>query len=44
MVAVLSSVLRASGRQATGAVMNIAGYWAVCLPLAWFLGFKWKLG
>lgn len=44
MVAVLSSVLRASGRQATGAVMNIAGYWAVCLPLAWFLGFRCQLG
>jgi Na+-driven multidrug efflux pump len=44
MVAVLSSVLHASGRQATGAFYNIGGYWLVCLPLAWFLGFHWKMG
>jgi Na+-driven multidrug efflux pump len=44
MVAVLSAVLRASGRQATGAVMNVTGYWCVCLPLAWFLGFHLHQG
>lgn len=44
MVAVLSSVLRASGRQAIGAVFNIGGYWVLCLPLAWFLGFNMKFG
>lgn len=44
MVAVLSSVLRASGRQAIGAVFNIAGYWGLCLPLAWLLGFHYQLG
>eukprot|EP00879_Flechtneria_rotunda_P024520 GHRR01025996.1.p2 GENE.GHRR01025996.1~~GHRR01025996.1.p2 ORF type:complete len:167 (+),score=33.02 GHRR01025996.1:36-536(+) len=44
MVAVLSSVLRASGRQAIGALFNIAGYWGVCLPLAYVLGFYYKMG
>jgi MATE family multidrug resistance protein len=44
MVAVLSAVLRASGRQAVGALMNIGGYWALCLPLAWFLGFRCHYG
>lgn len=44
MVAVLSAVLRASGRQAIGAMFNIAGYWCVCLPLAWLLGFHLQLG
>jgi MATE family multidrug resistance protein len=44
MVAVLSAVLRASGRQAIGAIFNIAGYWCICLPLAWLLGFYLQLG
>lgn len=44
MVAVTSSVLRASGRQAVGALFNIAGYWCVCLPLAYLLGFHLQLG
>lgn len=44
MVAVLSSVLRASGRQAIGAAFNLGGYWGLCLPLAWLLGFRAQLG
>jgi len=39
MVAVLSSVLRACGRQALGALMNVIGYWVICLPLAYLFGF-----
>lgn len=44
LVTVMSAVLRASGRQAIGAVFNIAGYWGLCLPLAWVLGFHYGLG
>lgn len=44
MVAVLSAVLRASGRQAVGALMNLCGYWLGCLPLAYLLGFHLQLG
>jgi multidrug resistance protein, MATE family len=44
MVAVLSAVLRACGRQTVGAAANVAGYWLLCLPLAWLLGFHLGLG
>lgn len=44
MVAVLSGVMRASGRQATGAALNIAGYWCIGVPLAYALGFWAGMG
>lgn len=42
--AVLQGVLRAAGRQALGAVLNLSGYWLVGVPLAVVLGFKAHLG
>lgn len=40
MVAVLGGVLRGSGHQAMGALLNLCGYWLVGCPLAMLLGFK----
>ncbi len=40
MVAVLGGVLRGSGHQSMGALLNLCGYWLVGCPLAMLLGFK----
>ncbi len=40
LVAVLGGVLRGSGRQSWGAVLNLVGYWLVGCPTAVLLGFK----
>ena len=43
-VAVLGSVLRAAGRQATGALWNLGGYWLFGLPLGVALAFRGGYG
>lgn len=43
MVAVLSGVLRGSGRQTWGAALNLVGYWGVGCPMALLLGFWARL-
>lgn len=43
-VAVLGCVLRAAGRQALGASLNVMSYWVVGLPLAMLLAFRLGLG
>ena len=41
---VLQGLLRGSGKQALGAVANLSSYWAVGLPMAYYLGFSRGLG
>lgn len=43
-VAVLNGLLRASGRQGKGAVINWASYWVLGLPVSYFLAFNVKWG
>lgn len=42
--ALLGGVLRGSGRQDLGAIVNLSVFWLFGLPLAGFLGFHLKLG
>ncbi len=42
--AVLSSVLRGAGRQWTGAGLNLAGWWGVGVPLAYYLALPAGMG
>ncbi|GFH30761.1 multidrug and toxic compound extrusion protein, partial [Haematococcus lacustris] len=41
---VLNGVLRACGRQALGARLQLCSYWLLGVPLAYFLGIKLGLG
>jgi len=40
---ILSGVLRGAGRQSLGAGVNLAGYWAVGMPLCFFMGRRYEL-
>lgn len=42
--AVVSGVLRGSGRQMLGAGINVIGYWVIGVPLAAYLAFRGGLG
>lgn len=44
MNVVLNGVLRACGRQALGARLQLFSYWCIGVPLAWLLGVKSGLG
>ncbi len=44
MNVVLNGVLRACGRQALGACLQLCSYWLVGVPLSWLLGVKAQLG
>lgn len=37
---VIAGILRGCGRQSLGAIVNVAFFWFLGLPLAWILGFK----
>lgn len=41
---VLAGVMRGCGRQQLGAAVSLVTYWAMGLPLAYALAFKWKMG
>ncbi|KAL6767870.1 hypothetical protein ACKKBF_B36925 [Auxenochlorella protothecoides x Auxenochlorella symbiontica] len=40
----LNGMLRGCGRQTLGAVLNVASFWGVALPLGWALGFRLNWG
>lgn len=40
----LAGVMRGCGRQQLGAAVSLVTYWAMGLPLAYALAFKWKMG
>ncbi|KAF9242289.1 mate-domain-containing protein [Melanogaster broomeanus] len=41
---VISGILRAQGKQMLGAILNVSGYYAIGLPVGFFLAFKQDLG
>ncbi|KAG2495579.1 hypothetical protein HYH03_006179 [Edaphochlamys debaryana] len=42
LVAVMGGILRGSGRQSLGALLNLCSYWMIGCPVAMFLGFNMK--
>lgn len=39
-----SGVLRGQGRQKVGSILNLVSYYAIALPVGYFMAFQWNLG